>query len=46
LAGEWGKPLFEIRPDLFPEGFLTDAEMEIWALYYDEKSKRLEATRG
>lgn len=44
LAGEWGKPLYETRPDLFPEGFLTEAETELWSLYYEEKAKRFKET--
>jgi len=29
--------LFQVRPDLFPEGYLTDTEVELWALYFDYK---------
>lgn len=29
--------LFELRPDLFPEGYLTDAEMSLWASYFEER---------
>ena len=25
--------LFELRPDLFPEGWLTDVELCLWDLY-------------
>ena len=32
--------MFEVRPDLFPQGFLTDAEMYLWGLYYLEKNRR------
>jgi hypothetical protein len=34
--------LYELRPDLFPAGFLTPDEEELWGLYYEEK----EAKRG
>ncbi len=33
--------LFEVRPDLFPQGRLTDLELELWSLYLDDKNKRL-----
>lgn len=29
--------LYELRPDLFPEGYLTDAELSLWASYYTER---------
>lgn len=32
--------LFEIRPDLFPQGYLTDAEMALWDLYLGEMNER------
>lgn len=25
--------LFELRPDVFPQGFLTEVEMHLWDLY-------------
>jgi hypothetical protein len=25
--------LFEIRPDLFPQGYLTDGEIALWDMY-------------
>jgi hypothetical protein len=28
--------LFQARPDVFPEGYLTDTEIALWGLYYDE----------
>lgn len=34
--------MYQHRPDLFPQGFLTDDEIALWSLYYDNK----EATRG
>ena len=36
-----GRFLYEVRPDIFPEGYLTDTEIELWGNYYDE----LEQTR-
>jgi len=32
-----GQFLFQIRPDLFPQGFLTHTEMELWSRYLQEK---------
>jgi hypothetical protein len=29
--------LFEAIPDLFPQGFLTDIEIGLWARFYDEQ---------
>jgi hypothetical protein len=25
--------LFEVRPDVFPQGFVTETEMHLWDLY-------------
>lgn len=33
-----GKFLYEARPDLFPEGFLSESEIELWDLYYEYKA--------
>jgi hypothetical protein len=35
-----GRFLFEIRPDVFPEGWLTDVELKLWGLYYEERNRR------
>jgi len=40
LAERNGRFLFEIRPDLFPEGRLTDLEMELWGDYLEEQQER------
>ena len=40
LADSRNKFLFEIRPDLFPHGYLTDTELEMWELYYQDKQER------
>jgi hypothetical protein len=29
--------LYQIRPDLFPQGFLTPDEIALWLLYYERK---------
>lgn len=30
--------LYEVRPDLFPYGFLTDLELQLWGEYFDSKN--------
>lgn len=40
LAEQRGRFLFEVRPDLFPEQYLTSAETALWGLYYDDKKQR------
>ncbi len=34
-----GRFLFEVRPDVFPEGYLTDTEIELWARYLESMSR-------
>ena len=44
LCAVRGRFLFEARPDIFPEGYLTGCEIELWALYHgelNEKSKHV-----
>ncbi len=43
LADKFGKPLFEMCPQLFPEGFLTDVEKLLWMHYFEHKSKVMES---
>jgi hypothetical protein len=33
--------VYEVRPDLFPQGWLTDREMALWWLYLDDLNERL-----
>lgn len=35
--------MFQARPDVFPEGYLTDTEIALWGLYYDELDKTKKA---
>lgn len=42
LCHQMGRFLFEARPDICPEGFLAQTEIELWGLYYE----RLEQVRG
>jgi len=35
-----GEFLFQVRPDVFPEGFLTQVEVCLWIEFYKEKEAR------
>jgi hypothetical protein len=37
--------LFEVRPDLFPEGMLTDVECQLWQLFYEDRKRQREAKK-
>ena len=39
LCDARGRMLFEVRPDLFPEGYLTDMELTLWGLFYEERER-------
>lgn len=41
LGEKFGKPLFEMRPDLFPFNRITRLEMEVWALHFKDQQKRM-----
>ena len=34
------KLMYEARPDLFPQGYLTDIELELWGIYYENRKKK------
>lgn len=38
LAEKHGQFLFQIRPDLFPEGYLTETELQLWNLHYEHRA--------
>lgn len=40
LAHLRGGYLFEVLPDRFPWGRLTDLEIALWAKFYDENERR------
>jgi len=42
LCHSRGRFLFEILPDLFPEGYLTELEVELWEMHFEEYNKRFE----
>lgn len=46
LAHATSKLLFELRPDVFPEGYLTLVERLIWGLFYEELEAKRKAHRG
>ena len=33
-----GGYLYEHRPDVIPQGFLTDEELALWSAYYERKN--------
>jgi hypothetical protein len=37
-----GRFLFEVRPDIIPEGYLTDVECALWSRYYADKAAQRE----
>jgi hypothetical protein len=39
LCADRGRFLFEARPDIFPEGYLTPTETAIWGMYYKERNE-------
>lgn len=43
LADKFSKPLFEMAPHIFPEGFLTDVEKLLWMHYFNHKAKTMES---
>ena len=40
LCSERGRFLFEVRPDVFPEGQLAEQETALWGRWYEERDKR------
>lgn len=41
-----GGYLYQHRPDLFPQGFLTDEEIALWAVYYQQRDDERAAESG
>lgn len=39
LADARNKFLFELRPDLFPCGFVSQTELKLWEIYYEFKEQ-------
>ena len=40
LADRQGRFLFELRPDLFPDGILTPVELALWAKLFESRKSR------
>lgn len=40
LAEARGRFLFEIRPDICPEGYLTDLETALWERFYEHREQQ------
>ena len=45
LCSERGRFLFEVRPDLVPEGLLSETETALWVRWYDEREQRQKRTK-
>jgi hypothetical protein len=37
------KMLYEARPDVVPEGYVTPVELHLWSKYYEEQNARRKA---
>lgn len=40
LTEQRGGFLYQHRPDVIPQGFLTEQEIALWAIYYEQKAAR------
>jgi len=40
LGDKFGKPLYELIPDVFPHGRLTQVETALWGKFYEERVER------
>lgn len=45
LGDKFSRPLFEIAPNIFPDGYITDTEKLLWMHYYNHKAKILEGKK-
>jgi len=43
LCDKSGQFLFQVLPDVFPHGRITEIEMHLWNMFYEEKNSMLEA---
>jgi hypothetical protein len=32
--------LYELRPDVFPAGYLTPDEIDLWEIFYEDREQR------
>jgi len=45
LCDAQGAFLFQVRPDLFPEGYMGAVELELWGLHWEKKNRDLQAAQ-
>jgi hypothetical protein len=45
LCEDRGAFMFQIRPDLFPAGYMDEVERQLWAIYYEDKQARQKADK-
>lgn len=38
-----GGYLYQHRPDIFPQGYLTDEEAALWCVYYQQREQERQA---
>lgn len=41
-----GGYLYQHRPDVIPDGYLTDEELMLWSAYYEQRKAAEGITRG
>jgi len=46
LADDKKQYLYQTRPDIFPEGFETQTERELWGLFWEDKNNKMNAARA
>jgi hypothetical protein len=39
IAEQRGGCLFQLRPDVIPQGWQTDEEISLWVAYYERRAK-------
>ena len=44
IAEQRGGYLYQMRPDVIPQGWMTNEELALWAAYYERRAK--EAKHG
>jgi hypothetical protein len=44
IAEQRGGYLYQVRPDVIPQGWMTDEELSLWAAYYERRAQ--EAKHG
>jgi hypothetical protein len=44
IAEQRGGYLYQVRPDVIPQGWMTNEELALWAAFYERRAK--EAKHG